>query len=479
MPEDLVQKNVIRNRDYIVAQFGDNADLIVRDFTVGRHPACIIGIVGLVDKMELSVSVLDPLLQYRGSISEQTILNTLSAIDITTSDSLTAAALKVSKRNSVLFVDGIKTAFIIDASASLQRTISEPKNETVVRGPHVGFIENLTTNLALVRRYVNNPKLRVEIYPVGSQTKVDSALVYLEGVADERIVSAARSRLTGIDTDGSLGCGFIEQYIEDAPHSIFPTIRHTERPDTLSANLLEGRIGILSDGCGTALIVPHLFMDGFHITEDYHSRPYYSSFMRLIRFIGFLVSSQLPSMYIGIENFHKELVPSKLLVSLAGAREGVPFPLGLEIVLMLTAFELIKESGIRMPQPIGASVSIVAGLILGESAVDSGFVSITTIIIVAVAGLSSFLTTNIVEPSVLLRFLLIIPTSFVGLYGLLLADLVIAMHLVGLKSFGVPYLAPIAPAYFRDWKDSLIRVRLKHLRTNDDRMRHNIAKYLE
>lgn len=479
MPGEQVQKSVVRNKEFIVAQFGHNADLIVRDFSIGRRQACIITITGLVDKLELSQSVLSPLLKHQGPVTENTIINTLSAVDITTTDSLSETSQKISQRNTVLFVDGIKTAFLLDVSATLQRSLAEPRNETVVRGPHVGFVENIIINVSLLRRYVNNPQLRIELYTLGTQTSIQSALVYLEDTADDRIVSMVKARLQAVEADGILGSGFVEQLVEDAPYSIFPTIRHTERPDTLAGSLLEGRVGILVDASPDALIVPHLFLDNFHIAEDYHSRPYYSSFMRLLRFLGFFMSTQLPGVYIAIENFHKELLPSPLLISLAGAREGVPFPLGMEIFLMMASFEVIKEAGLRMPQPLGASVGIVAGLVLGETAVNSGIVGTSTIIVAATAGLSSFLFQTLTEVSTLLRFLLIIPASFVGLYGVILADLMVTIHVVSLKSFGVPYMAPIVPAYFRDWKDTLIRLSLKRIRPENKQTRHNVGRYLE
>ena len=474
-----VHKQTITNQAYIRQQFGSNDDLIVRDFAIGKVKASVIGIQGLISRRELSDEVLAPLMHYQGPVTTDTIANTLSSVSVTQTQSLPQVAQKLAERNAVLFVDGVRTAFLVDVSAMEQRSVTEPANETVVRGPHSGFVENLVTNISLVRRYVNNPQLRVEFITVGQKTRVKLALTYLEGTADARLVADARRRLQDIRLDGILGDGFVEQFVEDAPYSFFPTVRHTERPDTVAGNLLEGRVAIFADGSGTVLIVPHLFIDNFQNTEDYHSRPYYSSFMRIIRFIGFLLSTQFPALYISVEDFHKELLPSPLLISMAGAREGVPFTLTLEIVLMLFAFELIKEAGLRMPRPISSSLSIVAGLILGQAAVDSGFVSITTVIVAAVTGLSSFLVSPIIEGAVLVRFLLLIPASVAGLYGLILADLVLTVHLVSLKSFEVPYLAPVAPSYFKGWKDVFIRVRITKLRSASRQVHHNIGKYLE
>lgn len=381
--------------------------------------------------------------------------------------------------NIALFVEGQSMAFVIDVSAAEQRNVEEPKNETVIRGPHIGFNENLTVNTSLVRRALNNRSLKVENQVIGDKTKTKIALLYLDGIAYPELVNYVRNRLKNITTGAVLDSGYLEQLIEPAQRSLFPTIRHSERPETVCASLLEGRIAILVDGSPAALMAPHLFFDNFVNPEDHNSRPYYSSVMRLLRICAFFLSTQFPAMYVAVENFHKELVPSNLLLSIAGAREGVPFPLAAETFLMVAAFELIKESGIRMPQALGASISLVAGLILGEAAVQAGFVGIPTVIIAALAGLSSFLIPYLKEASVLMRVLLIIPASFLGLFGVILADILIAFHMVSLRSCGVPYLAPISPTYLKDWRDAFLRFSTHTLEPANKRYKHNIGKYIQ
>lgn len=478
----MIQKidgNWRKNYALLTDYFRKNSDIVFRQFRIGHKQAFLVQISGLVDKAMVAQAVISRLSDFSGTVTEEDILNTVAVPNVTITHSFETAVDRVLERQTVLFVDGITAAFTMDVSAAAQRSIEEPASDVVVRGPHVGFIENLTVNLSLIYRYLRNPNLRIENFTLGTENKVQCVLLYLDGIAHFGIVALVKERISKIHVDNVLGCGYIEQLIEDAPQTVFPTIRHTERPDVTVAGLLEGRVAILTDGCPTSLIIPSLFLDNFHSTEDYHSRRFYSSLMRILRFLAFLLATQLTAMYVAIENFHKELVPSNLLISVAGSREGVPFPLPLEVLLMLFAFELIKEAGLRMPKSISSSVSIVGGLILGQAAVDSGFIGIPTVIIVAVAGMSGFLTGGLTQSVSLVRVVSIIPASFVGLYGLLLYDLFLLLTAASIKSFGVPYLAPLVPTYFADWKDTLVRGSIEQLNTSNKEHRHNIGRYFE
>ncbi len=459
--------------------FRHNSNVVFRQFQLGRKAAFLVQIAGFVDKSMLAQSVISRLSDHMGSVTEESILNTIAVPSVETTTEIRAVVQKVLEAQSVLFVDGITVAFTLDVSASEQRNVDEPENEAVIRGPHTGFVENLTVNLSWIFRYLPNPNLRVENYRLGTENKITCVLVYLEGTAHSGIISLVKARLDEIEVDAILGCAYVAQLIQDHPNNIFPTIRHTERPDVVVANLLEGRVAILTQGCPTSLILPHLFLDNFQSVEDYHSERYFSSSMRILRLMAFLVATQLPGLYVSIENFHKELIPSNLLISIAGTREGVPFPLGLEVFIMLLAFELIKESGMRMPKPIASTVSIVGGLILGQAAVDSGLIGIPTVITVAVAGMSGFLAGPLSQPVFLIRLFSLIPSSFVGLYGLILFDLMILLNLSSITSFGVPYMVPLVPTYFPDWKDTFIRKSTKKLHTTNKKRRHNIGRYFE
>jgi len=474
-----VSKTLLRNRKLIESAFAQDDDLFIRKISIGQTRAFLVGISGIVDKHLIAETIIAPLSRVSDSISinSNVILINLSCPVVIEEDKLDRVIELIMMGQVALFVDELSTAFMMDVAAVEQRGVTEPSSETLVRGPHAGFIENLVVNLSLVRRNLADHRLKIEISTLGNTNKKKVAVLYLEGIAHQDILQKVRADLASISIDSILDSGYIEQLFER--FSLFPTVGHTERPDAVVADLLEGRVGILVDGSPAALIVPHLFFDNITNPEDYYSRPYYSSLMRIVRFLAFLMAVNLPSFYISLENFHKEFLPSSLLVSIAGAREGVPFPLALETLLMIFTFELLKESGIRMPQPIGQAISIVGALIVGQAAVDAGFIGIPTVIIVAVAGISSFLIPTLAETTVLLRILLIPCAAFVGLYGLLLINIMILLHAVSLDSFGVPYLAPLSPTYFRDWKDTLIRLPIAYIHSRDKQLRHNIGRYLQ
>lgn len=476
---DSVRRSLDTNKQAILSQFAKDDDLFIRTFSIAKTPAFMAGIQGLFDKQVSAQTILAPLSKATGTMTSNLIMNTLSSFVVEETNSLEQAVQRLMYGNIVLFIDGMHTAFVVDVSAVEQRSIEESKNETVIRGPHIGFIENLTVNISLIRRILHNRHLKVEKDYVGQKTKNKMALLYIEGIAHPKLIDDVETKLHNISVDAVLDSGYVEQLIESRRFSFFPTIRHTEHPQTVVASLLEGRIAILVDGSPAALLVPHLFLDNFMSPEDLNSRPYYSSLMRMLRLFGFFLSTQLPALYIAIENFHKELVPSSLLLSIAGTREGVPFPISMETVLMIAIFELVKETGVRMPQSLGPSISLVAGLILGQAAVEAGFVGIPTVIIVALAGLSSFLTPSLNETGFLLRALLLAPAAFVGLFGVILIDILITLHIVSLRSFGAPYFAPISPTYFEDWRDTFLRFSINKVSSPDKKIKHNIGKYIK
>lgn len=271
-------------------------------------------------------------------------------------------------------MDGFAQCLILGSKGYEKRSVDQTDNEVVVRGPKESFTENMRTNTALLRRKVRNPGLMVETIRLGKRTETPVALVYIKGLTPEDLLTEIRRRLSTIDTDCILDSGYIEQYIEDAPFSVFPTIGHTEKPDVLAAKLLEGRAGIIVDGSPYAITMPLLFVEKFQSAEDYYIRPWFASLIRLFRYFSFAISILTPALYVSLTTFHQELLPTKLLYSVAAAREGVPFGAFFEAIFMLVMFEILREAGIRLPKPVGQTIGIVGALIMGESAVSAGIV---------------------------------------------------------------------------------------------------------
>ncbi len=293
---------------------------------------------------------------------------------------------------------------------------------------------------------------------LGEATDTDVAVVYIEGVVKDGLVAEVKRRLERIKVDAVLETGYIEELIEDSPWSPFPTVNHTEKPDRVAAMLLEGRVAILVDGTPFALTVPNLFVEYLHASEDYYERFLFASAVRTIRFLAMIISIALPGLYVAVVSFHQELLPTTLLLSFAAQHEAVPFPVFVAVIGMEITFEILREAGIRLPRPIGQAVSIVGALVMGEAAIRAGLVSASTVIVVAFTGIASFTFSYSASIAFrLLRFSLTILSAAMGLFGLICGLAVIGIHLCALRSFGVPYLSPIAPTAGADLKDAVLR----------------------
>lgn len=468
--EDMaIHPDLKANISYVKKTVKHAPDLMIRIVTIGASnmKAVVMAMDGLIDSDRVQVGVMKPLF----SNKDVTVKNLKSledhllyALNISHLNSMNDAINALLMGNVILFLENETTALKINLKTFETRSVEEPKSEPTVRGPHEGFTEAISINFTLIRRRLVDPNLRFEEMTMGEKTQTKVYIAYIDDIADPEIVDEVRSRLKKIKTASILESGYIEQFIEDAPQSLFPTVGNTEKPDRVVAKMLEGRVAILVDGTPVALTVPYIFVEGFQAAEDYYSRPYYTSLVRLIRFTSFWISIFLPAFYVATQNFHKEMLPTELLASIAAAREGVPFPLIMELTMMLIVFEILREAGVRMPRAIGQAVSIVGALILGEAAVDAGIVGTPTIIIVAVAGITTFIITPFADAATMLRLLMLIPAGTIGLFGLLIATLALAVHLASLTSMKVPYLAPIAPLILKDWKDTFVRLSLLRLR---------------
>ncbi|XJZ28273.1 spore germination protein [Bacillota bacterium Lsc_1132] len=377
----------------------------------------------------------------------------------------------------VIAVKGIDKAISINMMTDEKRAVTEPSTQTVVRGPKDGFIESLATNVSLIRRRIRNPKLQFEEFIVGKDTSTSVYMGFIHGIANQAIVDEVRNRLKKIHVSAVFESGNIEELIVDKTFTFFPLALNAERPDTVAANLMEGKIVILIDGTPFCLLVPAVFVNFFEISEDYYQPFLLGSFIRFIRYLSFMIALLTPSIYVGILTFHQELLPTNFLLSVIAQREGVPFPAVVEVFLMEIAFEILREAGVRMPKTVGQMVSIVGALVIGQAAAEAGIISNIMIIVVSITAIANFVspTYSFAASSRLLRFIFIISASILGLYGVLLVLIFMVAHLSSLRSFGVPYLAPIAPFIVEDQKDVFMRSpfwamkkRPKYLRTENE-----------
>jgi len=460
------------NLERIKEIFKDCSDIIYREFLFAQREDIRLALIyadGLVDKAQLSEQIMRALaLEVPVAISGADISKArayhlikergLCIHQVKETDRLEDVTEAVLSGDTVLLVDGHPSAIINGARGWEARKVSEPETEVVVRGPREAFVETLRTNTSLIRRKVKNPNLKIEMMKLGQVTKTDIAVVYLKGIADDKLVEEVKNRLQRIDIDSVLESGYIEELIEDNPWSPFPQVNHTERPDRLAARLLEGRVGIVVDGTPFVLTVPNVFIEYLHAAEDYYERFPISTTIRLIRFLALFLSLVAPSLYIAVITFHQEMLPTALLLSLAAQREAVPFPAFVEVFIMEISFEILREAGVRLPRQVGQAVSIVGALIVGEAAVRAGLVAPATVITVAITGISSFVFFYSASIATrMLRFPLMVLSATLGLFGLISGIIIIVVHLCTLRSFGTPYLSPVAPMSTGDMKDLVFR----------------------
>lgn len=474
-PEDLkimpISASLQANDEILRSVLGQNSYVIFRSFRLGllgNPGAMIIYVDGMIEKKLISSEIMKPLMfETRIADFESIKGNPLAFIrnfGITSASireirTMNDVVSEILYGNAALIIDGIDTGISIDVKGWETRGMSEPESEVLVRGPREGFTETLLNNTVLIRRRLRTPDLVFMEINVGKLSNTAVSIAYVRGVADPSLVAEVVSRLNRINIDGIMESGYIEELIEDNPYSPFPQVAHTERPDRVAAALLAGRVAILTDGTPVALVVPAEFVSFMQSPDDYYERFYFGTAVRWLRYIAFAMSLLLPSLYIAITTFHQEMIPTRLLISLAAAREGVPFPALVEAMLMEFTFEALREAGIRLPRAVGQAVSIVGALVIGQAAVQAGIVSPLMVIVVAVTGIASFMnptySTGITMR--LLRFPMMILAGTLGLFGVMTGILAILIHMAGLRSFGVPYLASLAPLHTSDLKDVLVR----------------------
>lgn len=453
------------NEKMLRETFQECSDIVFRP--INSNPkVLIIYTDGLIDTKTLDKVVLTPILfgtpggSDRAPISGQLIGEQLVAISqIQKVSTVGDVADGILKANITLLVDGENKAIIADLKGFEKRSVEEPAAEASVRGPRDGFTETLRINTSLIRRRIRSPKLKMESITVGQVSQTDVVITYIDGIVSNSILEEVRKRIGRIQMDGVLESGFIEEFIEDVPWSPFPQIQNTERPDIVCASLLEGKIAIIVDNTPFALIVPMTFWTGLQAVEDYYERSIYTTFVRFVRYSLFNIALLLPSFYVALSTYHQQLIPTNLLISIANSREGVPFPTFVETLLMEFMFEGLREAGIRMPKAVGSAVSIVGALVIGQAAVQAGIVSAPVVIVVATTGIASFAIPryNFGTAYRLLRFPMLILAGMLGLYGIISGVLLMIIHLLGLRSFGVPYMSPVSPLIPQNLKDVFIR----------------------
>ena len=447
--------------------FKNDETLLIREFQNKRLKAaqcCIIYFDGMVNTEIVNENIIQPVLRNdlsedieSDNLLEELRKKVIVSNNVTLEIDIDKIVSSVIYGDTLFLLEGYNKALVISSKGWQSRPISEPESTRVVRGPREGFTESIMVNLSLVRRKIRNPDLKFKFKEIGERTHTKTCICYMESLALEGILSELEQRLDKIEIDGIIDSGYIQELIKDAPYSPFETVGSSERPDVIAAKLLEGRIALFVDGSPFVLTVPYLVVENFQSNEDYYNNYIFSTMNRLIRGITAVTTITIPAIFLSFVTYHQEMLPTPLLLSISASRQGVPFPTAITLFFMLIIFDILREAGTRMPAPIGQAVNIVGTLVLGQAAVEARLVSAPVIIITALTGITTLINMNFIGATIIFRTFLLLGASFLGVYGFFMCFIVLYLHLMSIRSFGVPYMMNVTRARNHDGQDAWIR----------------------
>ncbi len=458
----------------------DADDIIYRTIECGKKQKikmCLIYVDGMTTKEAVSQFAIETLMEFfdlnnfeKNTTQELDRIASLTSIatsEISSVDNISTAVNKILSGETMLFIDGSTKAIMISSRGWPMRSISEPVAETLLRGPRDGFNETLKVNITLIRRRIKDPKLKVKYMQVGTKSKTDVAIMYLEDRVNRQVLEELQKRLSKINIEAVLESSYIEELIEDDNYSPFPQVENTQRPDAAASAIYEGRVVIGVDNTPQVLMVPAIMTVFMQSSEDYYERWLSACMIRIVRYLALPITILLPALYVAITTFHPNMLPTGLALYVAASRAKVPFPAWFEASLIEITMELIREAGMRIVGPIGSTIGIVGGLVIGQAAVEAGLISPLVIIIVALTTISSFAipSYNFSTSLRMLRFAFIILAATLGLFGVSLGICILLTHLCALKSMGVPYMTPFSSFVENkpDLMDTIIRHRIKNM----------------
>lgn len=484
--------NITYNEKIIDEIFIDNDGIVKRNLTLGKDdiPVLIVYMDGMINKLLVSESVLNPIINSKKTSIKKNEINTnlireklISPMDVKEASTFDAVVYEMYNGNTIMFIENCKSSFVIDSSEINGRNVDKPDTEQTIRGSKQSFVEDLNVNIVLLRKTIKTPELKVELLNVGKLTKTSLAIVYLKNVINKDFPQQIKNRINSIDIDGIFDSNQIQAIIQEHKWTVFPQMLATERVDRITSCILEGRAAIIVNGSPFALVVPTTFNLFLSTPDDYYGRSLISSLLRMIRYIGLVGACSVSPLYIALTTYHPGLLPTALTLSITGTRLGLPFPIIVEILIMEIALYLVQEAAIRLPKVVGSTVGIVGALVIGQSVVQAGLVSPIIVVIVSLSAISSFTLPNytIALSTIGIRLFLIACSSLLGLFGFVLGALGILVHVSSLESFGVKYLSDFSPYSIDNIKDTLlvaplhlIKKRPKYLKTkNIEKARSN------
>jgi len=417
---------------------------------------------GMVNVQMLNDSVVRPLVtvdtENKSDNSADYIMKqVLFASEIKKTTSASDALRSILYGDSLLLIEGSNELLIINSKGWRTRGISEPEDERILQGPREGFDEAALLNVALIRRKLLTPDFCVEMCRMGRRTDTIVFICYLDSLVNPELLKELKKRISKINIDGILDSNYIAEQIRDNHYSLFKTTGTTERPDIVAARLLEGRVALIVDGTPVVVTLPYLFSENFQSDEDYYLNFTVTTFGRILRYICFFLAISVPAVFVSLITFHKQLLPTSFLITVANLRNGVPFSSVIEAIVLILIFEILKETGVRMPQSLGHALSIVGGLVIGQAAVEAKIVSAPMLIAVALSGICGLMVPRLKGVVLYLRILLTLLSAFLGLYGYIIGLSILIIRIFSLTSFGIDYTISLSKVSYQNLKDTVWR----------------------
>lgn len=444
----------------------DSFDVKYREIECSQGIIYAIYIDNLCDSKFISEYIIEPLLKNNKITNVENIRKeVLWANNVGEVNSENETIMHILSGDLVLVFNFEKTILYCEAKGFAKRSIGIPPTEAVIKGPREGFNEVIVENIALIRRKIKNENLKFESMEFGDKSNTTVVISYIKGTAPERLVEYIKNKIRNTNADFILDTNYIEEELKNK-YSTFDTIGYTEKPDIAASKLFEGKVLVMVDGTSSVIIAPFFFIENLQAADDYYLNKYFTSISRIQRWIALITAMILPGLYISLSTYHFALLPTVFVSRLANSRAGVPFPTIVEVTIMIVFFQLLREAGIRLPQPTGQAMSIVGALILGEAAIGAGLTSQTTIVIVAVSSISTFLVPNLYKAIIVWSSIILLFSALLGLPGFYMGFFLLLSHLASLDSCGYPYLFPIGTLQSYKLKDVFIRSSLNKISNN-------------
>lgn len=464
-----ISTNLQENIQYIKGQFGDAFDVKYRKYNAHGKEIYFIMVDGMCDSLLATEQVILPIIEAdfddeNGDKLIHSAADRVSAsIDKSILNDIDEAIREAIYGSIIMLTQGAHFVIAFGVQGFPKRAVLEPSTEMQERGSREAFVESFKDNVTMIRRRVRNPVFKTQIVEIGSTSKTRACVCYMSDRVDKNMLGNVVERLKNAEVDTVLGSGYMQTFLDTKYPSIFSGVGFTERPDVLTAKISEGKICIIVDGTPNALILPYLFIEHFHSLDDYLKRPYYATFIRVLKIVSFLFSVFLPGLYVAVCTFHQEIIPETMIFGITGQESRTPLPVMIEAIFIHLIYEIVREAGLRMPKSVGHAISIVGALVIGETAVTAGILSAPMLIVVGLTAVSSFVVSTLYEPVAVLRFSFIIVGGLSGLYGIMLCFAAVLINAAAINPYGVPFTSPLSPTKIGAWRDLVFRTDWKRL----------------